>query len=110
MAGEIRHSHKEAWFPKSSNDVEERAERARNEEMSITARVSDGEATGKYDVEKASGSSYVVSVNDDDADCTCADNRFNLGDDEKCKHARRVALALSFGNLAEPGEEISLLG
>jgi hypothetical protein len=74
-----------------------RAERAMTEDMDVTAEIENGAATGLYEVESESGSQYTVDA--EEGRCSCPDHQHR---NAQCKHLRRVALAITYTNLAAP--------
>ncbi|WP_255169168.1 SWIM zinc finger family protein [Natrononativus amylolyticus] len=74
--------------------LDERSRRARTEPMSVLSL-----GDGLYEVEAASGSTYLVDM--DAGRCTCPDHVFR---DVRCKHVRRVAIEITEGRTPPPGE------
>ena len=94
-------THEEAWFPLAEDDADNRAIKARREEMTVKADVREGEATGKYLVQSESGNEYKVNMKR--GECECNDFQFNQS---FCKHQRRVELCFEYADLAVPEERI----
>jgi hypothetical protein len=65
-------------------DLEDRTVRALTEYLTVLPEGGD-----VHTVVSQSGSSYRVDARDER--CTCPDYKYNLDDDETCKHIRRVA-------------------
>lgn len=77
-----------------------RAQRARTEQMVVIPQTSaDGDATGVYRVHKDDGATYVVNLRD--PECGCPDHQQR---ENRCKHLRRVAMAVNETALPVPGE------
>ncbi|RQH00886.1 SWIM zinc finger family protein [Natrarchaeobius oligotrophus] len=72
----------------------ERSRRARAEAMSVLPL-----GDGLYEVESASGHTYLVDL--EAGRCTCPDHVFR---DVRCKHVRRVAIEITEGRTPPPGE------
>jgi hypothetical protein len=73
--------------------LDPRAARAWTEPMAVVPL-----GSGRYAVESASDSRYVVDLSA--GDCECPDHRFRA---ERCKHLRRVSIQISRGELPPPG-------
>lgn len=94
-----------ADLPDGGSNTEE-AVRAREDNFKIAAETADSRrATGRYFV-FSEGSVYLVDFreNDDDDETRGCDCRHALWDDSRCEHQRRVALEITYGDLAAPGE------
>lgn len=70
----------------SNESIEPRTERALTEYMSVLP-----EGGEIYTVVGQNGGTYTVDGRE--GRCTCPDAEYNLDDDERCKHQRRVAVA-----------------
>jgi len=75
--------HRYGDVPEKGHDLENRDVRALTEYLTVIPR---GGAV--YEIVSESGRSYRVDARE--GRCTCPDYRNNLGDDEMCKHSRRV--------------------
>lgn len=75
------------------SSLDPRAVRAWTEPMAVVPL-----GSGRYAVESASDSRYVVDL--PAGDCGCPDHTFR---DERCKHLRRVSIEISRGELPPPG-------
>lgn len=83
--------------PTRATDLDERAERARSEPMTVRTL-----PDGRYVVE-TDGGTYVVDV--DAGSCTCPDHAIR---GTRCKHLRRVAMAVTAGSVPAPGERAAV--
>ena len=81
--------------PPRAADLDERAERARSEAMTIRTL-----PDGRYVVE-TDGGTYVVDV--DAGSCTCPDHAIRGA---RCKHLRRVAMAVTAESVPAPDERV----
>lgn len=89
------HTHKEAFFPKASDDAADSAEHARNEPMKVKAVLQNWRVV-EYEVTDESGDTHTTTPEE----CSCDDTA------GECKHQRRVRLATEYADLAAFGERL----
>lgn len=98
LANRTKVEHNPARFSRRDLTAEStREDRAQAEGMVVQAIVENGVATGLYEVESESGSQYTVDA--EEGRCSCPDHQHR---NAQCKHLRRVALAITYTNLAAP--------
>lgn len=78
------------------DSLDERSRRAWTEPMAVSPL-----GDGRYSVESATGSTYIVDLHD--GTCSCPDNAIR---GELCKHQRRVAIEITQGYLPSPDEPV----
>ena len=87
-------SRKESLPTPEGEKLNARSWRARTEEMAVTPI-----GGGLYEVDSQSDNTYIVDLVD--GRCTCPDHMFR---EERCKHARRVAIEINEGRVPPPGK------
>jgi len=75
---------KAAMTDTTISDLEQRTVKALTGELAV-----EESDDGLFTVTGESGNEYTVDA--DSGACTCPDAEYNLSDEERCKHARRVA-------------------
>lgn len=81
--------------PPDPERMDVRSVRARTEPMAVTPF-----GGGVYEVDSASGHSYLVDL--ESGRCTCPDHVMRQA---RCKHVRRVAIEINEGRVPPPGKE-----